>query len=43
MGEEYLRRGDPLAARNVLERALVLAPDFHVAQELLQTASARPR
>lgn len=43
MGEEYLRRGDTVAARNVLERALVLAPDFHAAQEMLQTASARPR
>jgi tetratricopeptide (TPR) repeat protein len=42
MGEEYLRRGDSVAARNALERALVLAPDFHAAQEMLQTASARP-
>lgn len=43
MGEEYLRRGDTLAARNALERALVLAPDFHAAREMLRTASVRPR
>lgn len=43
MGEEYLRRGDNVAARNALERALVLAPDFHAAQKMLQTAAARSR
>lgn len=43
LGEAYLQRGDPLAARDALERALVLAPDYRQAQQLLQAASARPR
>jgi hypothetical protein len=32
-----------VAARDVLERALVLAPDYRQAQKLLQTAANRPR
>lgn len=43
LGETYLQRGDPLAARDALERALVLAPDYRQAQQLLQAAAARPR
>lgn len=43
MGECYLQRGDTVAARDVLERALVLAPDYRQAQKLLQAAATRPR
>jgi hypothetical protein len=43
LGESYLERGEMVAARDVLERALVLAPDYRQAQKLLQTAANRPR
>jgi Tfp pilus assembly protein PilF len=43
LGETYLQRGDPVAARDVLERALVMAPDYRQAQRLLQAAATRPR
>ena len=43
LGESYLQRGEMVAARDVLERALVLAPDYRQAQKLLQTAATRPR
>jgi hypothetical protein len=43
LGESYLKRGQMVAARDVLERALVLAPDYRQAQRLLQTAANRPR
>lgn len=43
LGEGYLKRGDSLAARDAIERALVLAPDYRKAQELLQPAATRPR
>jgi hypothetical protein len=43
LGESYLQRGDPVAARDALERALVMAPDYRQAQRLLQTAAIRPR
>jgi tetratricopeptide (TPR) repeat protein len=43
LGDTYLQRGDPVAARDALERALVLAPDYRQAQQLLQAAAARPR
>lgn len=43
LGETYLQRGDPVAARDSLERALVLAPDYRQAQQLLQAAATRPR
>jgi tetratricopeptide (TPR) repeat protein len=43
LGETYLQRGDTVAARDALERALVLAPDYREAQRLLQTAATRPR
>jgi hypothetical protein len=43
LGQSYLTSGDALAARDALERALVIAPHYREAQELLQTAAARPR
>jgi hypothetical protein len=43
LGETYLQRGDPVAARDALERALVLAPDYRQAQQLLQAAASRPQ
>jgi tetratricopeptide repeat protein len=43
LGESYLQRGDPVAARDALERALVMAPDYRQAQQLLQGAANRPR
>ena len=43
LGQSYLKRGEMVAARDVLERALVLAPDYRQAQKLLQTAANRPR
>lgn len=43
LGQSYLQRGEVVAARDVLERALVLAPDYRQAQKLLQTAATRPR
>ncbi len=43
LGNAYLMRGEPVAARDALERALVIAPDYRRAQELLQTAATRPR
>ncbi|HEV2267956.1 MAG TPA: hypothetical protein VGR92_00730 [Steroidobacteraceae bacterium] len=35
LAEDYLGRGETLAARNVLERALLLAPDFTHARRLM--------
>lgn len=43
LGETYLQRGDPVAARDALERALVMAPDYRQAQLLLQAAATRAR
>ena len=43
LGETYLQRGDPVAARDALERALVMAPDYRQAQQLLQGAATSPR
>jgi tetratricopeptide (TPR) repeat protein len=43
LGQSYLQRGEMVAARDVLERALVLAPDYRQAQKLLQMAANRPR
>lgn len=43
LGQRYLERGDPLAARDAIERALVIAPDFRKAQELQQAAAVRPQ
>jgi Tfp pilus assembly protein PilF len=42
LGQSYLQKGDSLAARDAIERALVLAPDYRKAQELLQPAATRP-
>jgi Tfp pilus assembly protein PilF len=42
LGQSYLKRGEMVAARDVLERALVIAPDYRQAQKLLQTAANRP-
>jgi hypothetical protein len=39
LGEIYLQRGDKVAARDSIERALVVAPDYRRAQQLLQTAA----
>lgn len=41
LGEHHLRRGELLAARDALERALVLAPDYRAARELIEAAAAR--
>lgn len=35
LAQDYLTRGEALAARNVLERALLLAPDFAQARRLM--------
>ena len=43
LGQNYLQRSDSVAARDAIERALVLAPDYRKAQELLQAAASRPR
>jgi Tfp pilus assembly protein PilF len=43
LGQAFLTRGDAVAARDALEKSLVLAPDYRKAQELLQMAAARPK
>jgi tetratricopeptide (TPR) repeat protein len=43
LGEVQLQRGDALAARDMIEKALVIAPDYRKAQGLLQAAASRPR
>lgn len=43
LGQNYLQRGDLVAARDAIEHALVIAPDYRRAQELLETAATRPR
>lgn len=35
LAQDYLMRGDAVAARNVLERALLVAPDFAAARRLM--------
>ena len=35
LARDYLTRGDAVAARNVLERALLVAPDFGQARQLM--------
>jgi tetratricopeptide (TPR) repeat protein len=37
LGREYLARGDVLAARNWIEKALIAAPDYKAAQRALAT------
>lgn len=39
----YLQRGEQTSARDAVERALVIAPDYRKAQALLTKVSARPR
>ncbi|MGC3980841.1 MAG: hypothetical protein QM808_06265 [Steroidobacteraceae bacterium] len=41
LGQAELVRGDKLAARNALEQALVLAPDYRDARQLLQSLSLK--
>lgn len=43
LGQAYLQRGDAVAARDVIERALVIAPDYRKARAALEKAAARPR
>ncbi|HEU4655354.1 MAG TPA: tetratricopeptide repeat protein [Steroidobacteraceae bacterium] len=43
LGESYLQAGDRVKARDALEKALVLAPDYHQAQRMLEGVAARPR
>lgn len=43
LGEHQLQRGQVLAAREALEKALILAPDYGAARELLDTATERAR
>lgn len=42
LGRNYLQHGDTRAARDVIEKALVIAPDYRRARELLDTATVRP-
>ena len=35
LAQDYLTRGDAVAARNVLERALLVAPEFAQARRLM--------
>jgi len=42
LGHIYLERGEALAARDLLEHALAIAPDYRKAQDLLGALS-RPR
>lgn len=42
LGQNYLQRGDLVAARDAIEHALVIAPDYRRAQELLKAAATRP-
>nr|MBO2488748.1 hypothetical protein [Gammaproteobacteria bacterium] len=41
LGEHHLRRGELLAAREAIERALLLAPDYRAARELIEALAAR--
>lgn len=43
LGLAYLQRGDAVAARDVIERALVIAPDYRKARHALEKAATRPR
>ena len=43
LGKGLIERGDNVAARDALERALVIAPDYRAAQQLLQAAATRPK
>lgn len=41
LGQSEMTRGDTLAARNMLERALVLAPDYRDARRVLQSLQVK--
>jgi tetratricopeptide (TPR) repeat protein len=41
LGRQYLQRGDVLAARNWIEKALIVAPDFKAAQRQLAALTQR--
>jgi tetratricopeptide (TPR) repeat protein len=43
LGQSYLEVGNRIGARNALERALVLAPDYRWARELLKQTALTPR
>jgi hypothetical protein len=43
LGQAYMQRGDTVAARDFIERALVIAPDYRKARDSLETSAARPR
>lgn len=43
LGEHHLQRGEALAAREALEKALALAPDYEAARELLAIGTQRGR
>lgn len=43
LGQSYLTRGDSVAARDAVERALAAAPDYRAAQTMLEVAASRPR
>jgi len=43
LGQANLRRGDAAAARDPIERALIIAPDYRKARETLENAATRPR
>lgn len=42
LAQSYQQRGDQVNARDTVERALVIAPDYRKAQALLSKAAARP-
>jgi hypothetical protein len=42
LGQAHLQQGDSVAARDVIERALVIAPDYNKARKMLQQPPARP-
>jgi hypothetical protein len=41
LAEQYLQHRNFVAARDAVERALVIAPDYHVAQTLLETIASQ--
>jgi hypothetical protein len=43
LGVAYVERGDSSAARDPIERSLVIAPDYNKAREALRNASSRGR
>ncbi len=43
LGESHLQRGETVSAREAIERALVLAPDYTLARALLDELAARAR